>query len=123
MYKVLKCAGQCDKVKVFILFCVFTCIYLEANEVEIVSGYGVYISSKQLDMIKSNSNSATKLLRNLLTAFFTPQTLATSSALGSRKNQALDKNILDALFRKYVVKFKSIYVYMYFIIRICPASV
>ena len=36
-----------------------------------------------LPRCRSNSNSATKLLRNLLTAFFTPQTLATSSALGS----------------------------------------
>ena len=78
-------------------------IYLQANKVELVPGYGVYITSKQLDLIKSNSNSATKLLRNLLMVFFTPQTLASSSALGSRKNQPLDKCILDACFRKCVV--------------------
>ena len=81
-------------------------IYLQANEVEIVAGY---VSCKQLDMIKSNSNSATKLLRNLLTAFFTLQTLATLSALGSRKNQPLDKNILNALFCKHVVCLHVLY--------------
>jgi hypothetical protein len=63
---------------------------------------GVYIASKQLDIIKSNSNSATKLLRNLLVAFFTPQTLASSSVLGSRKTQPLDKCILNACFRKCI---------------------
>ena len=54
------------------LMCIVKCIamiYLQANKVELVPGYGVYITSKQLDLIKSNSNSATKLLRNLLMGF------------------------------------------------------
>ena len=78
----------------------FPQFYLQANQVELVPGYGIYIAAKQLDEVKSSGHSPTKLIRNLLTAFFEPQVLAASSALGSRKNPALNKDILDACFRK-----------------------
>ena len=65
-----------------------------------MDGYGVLIGRKQLDEAVANSQTATKLMRNLLSVFFKPDVLAASSALGSRKKPALDRDILDACFRK-----------------------
>lgn len=66
-----------------------------------VPGYGVFITQKQLDEAIANSTTATKLIRNLISVYFEPRVLAASSALGSRLNPALKKEILDACFRKY----------------------
>ena len=81
-----------------LLFCVYVCIYLQANEVEIVPGYGY---STRYDQIEQQQ--CYQIVEKSADCIFTPQTLATSSALGSHKNIALDKNILDALFRKYML--------------------
>lgn len=69
--------------------------------IELVPGYGVFLTRKQLDMTVANSSSATKLIRNLMMVFFEPQVLAASSALGTRKNKALDKDKVDACIRKW----------------------
>ena len=51
--------------------------------VELVEGYGVVILKKQLDAaIMESKNSPTKLIRYLLSSFFTPEVLPMSSVLG-----------------------------------------
>ena len=70
------------------------------KKVELVSGYGVFIAQKQLDQAVFGSKTATKLVRNLLEVYFSRETLAVSSAFGNRKNKALDRDIMDAVFRK-----------------------
>ena len=67
-------------------------------------GYGVWITKCQLDeAISSSRSSPTKLIRNLLSVFFSNATLASSSALGTGKNPALDQNILSAIIGKSIV--------------------
>ena len=66
-------------------------------------GYGVWITKCQLDeAISSSRSSPTKLIRNLLSVFFSNATLASSSALGTGKNPALDQNILSAIIGKSI---------------------
>ena len=66
-------------------------------------GYGVWITKRQLDeAISSSQSSATKLTRNLLSVFFSNATLASSSAYGTGKHAALDKNILSAIIGKSI---------------------
>ena len=70
--------------------------------VELVPGYGVQLSQRQLDVaIDNSSGSATKLIRNLMSVFFSRETLASSSALGGRQNLALDQDIVGACIRKH----------------------
>ena len=65
--------------------------------VELVPGYGVVLSQRQIDeAIDNSNNSPTRLIRHLMSAFFTKEVLSTSSALGGRKNNALDKDIVAA---------------------------
>ena len=57
----------------------------------------MYITAAQLDeSLDISGNSPTKLIRNLLMVYFSPQVLANSSAFGNRKFPALDKGILAA---------------------------
>ena len=53
------------------------------------------------EAVDMSGSSPTKLIRNILMVFFSPQTLANSSAFGTRKFQALDKPILRACLSKY----------------------
>ena len=65
-----------------------------AETIELVPGYGVMLSQRQLDEAVDNSNnSGTRLIRHLMSAFFPKEVLAKSSALGGRINTALDKDI------------------------------
>ena len=69
--------------------------------IEPVPGYGVMLSQRQLDEAVDNSNnSGTRLVRNLMSAFFPKEVLAKSSALGGRINTALDKDIVAACLSK-----------------------
>ena len=84
-----------------------TSIYLyfflqtEPKSVELVEGYGVRLTQRQLDCaIDCAGNSPTKLMWHLLGIFFPPDVFAQSSALGKRGNVALDQDILDACIRK-----------------------
>lgn len=64
-------------------------------------GYGAKLTQRQLDeAIDSSGNIATRLMRNLLSIFFSKDVLARSSAYGGRLNVALDKNILGACLSK-----------------------
>jgi hypothetical protein len=70
---------------------------VQPKSIELVPGYGVFLTQKQLDMaIDGAKNSPTRLIRNLMSVFFSPQTLATSSACGTRKHKALDSDIVQA---------------------------
>ena len=72
--------------------------------VELVPGYGVVLSQRQVDEALDNSNnSPTRLIRHLVSAFFTKEVLATSSALGGRRNSALDKDIVAACLRELII--------------------
>ena len=68
--------------------------------VELVAGYGVVLTQRQLDECRDGCDSPTKLIRRLLSAFFTKEVLAKSSAYGGRKNGALDRDILSACLSK-----------------------
>jgi len=69
--------------------------------VELVQGYGVYLTQKQIDAaLDGSKNNPTKLIRNLIGAFFKPEVLAASSACGTRKHKALDADVLQACIRK-----------------------
>jgi len=71
------------------------------EKVELVPGYNVYISPRQLDEVVSASGGRpTRLMRALLTAFFNNKTLASSCALGSRERPAINPNIRDACISK-----------------------
>ena len=70
-------------------------------QVELVEGYGVYLTKRQLDeAVDQSCNSASRLVRNLLMVFFTPSVLATSSCRGTRRFPALNKDITGACFRE-----------------------
>lgn len=72
--------------------------------VELVPGYGVRLSQRQLDeAIDNNSGSGTKLIRNLMSIFLSRETLASSSALGGRRNPALNQDIVGACLSKYIL--------------------
>ena len=76
------------------------CINSQPARVELVPGYGVYLTQRQLDEAL-DCNSATKLIRNLTRVFFTREVLASSSVLGKCNNPALDKDIVSACIRKF----------------------
>ena len=75
----------------------------------------MYLTRRQLDeAVDQSCGSPTKLIRNLLMAFFSPSTLAASSCYGTRRYPALNKDIIGACFRKYMFTFMS---YMLFLIN------
>ena len=62
-----------------------------------MEGYGVYLTHRQLDeAIDQSYGCPTKLIRNLLTAFFSPSTLAVSNCYGIWRYPALNKDIIGA---------------------------
>lgn len=83
---------------------------MQRQVVELVPGYGVQLSQRQLDEALDGSNqSPTRLIRNLLSVFFSKDILASSSAYGGRKNAALDRDILGACLSKYICVHARIY--------------
>ena len=82
---------------------IILCSHVQEKKIELVEGYGVYLTQRQLDGAVSGAKSNTHLMRNLLGIFFIPEVLATSSALGTRRHQALDKKTLDACVCKLIL--------------------
>ena len=84
-----------------------TIVYLSVIQpimIELVPGYGIVLTQRQLDeAISSSGPSPTKLIRNLISVFFTPTVLATSSCCGSRMNQALDEDVVAACISKFTI--------------------
>ena len=68
--------------------------------VELVSGYGVYITQKQLGEVIDESIGSP--MQNLMNRYFTPLILSKSSCLGKKEycNPALDKGIISACLSK-----------------------
>lgn len=61
----------------------------------------MYITQRQLDEAEAQScGVATRLLRNLLMVFFTPNVMGASSCLGTRNFVALNQDIIGACFSK-----------------------
>ncbi|XP_019860258.1 PREDICTED: uncharacterized protein LOC100637058 isoform X2 [Amphimedon queenslandica] len=78
----------------------------EPQLIELVPGYGVMLTQRQLDDVEGESNqSPTRLIRNLMSAFFTREVLAKSSCYGSRLNDPLDKDILGACIKYVQLKY------------------
>ena len=64
---------------------------------ELVPGYGVLLSQRQLGEVEGASNgSPTRLVRNLISAFFSREELANHSCYGTRMNPDLDRDIVSA---------------------------
>jgi len=58
------------------------------------------LTQRQLDAaIDASKDSPSRLIRNLMSIFFKPDVLAVSSARGTRKHGALDRDIVDACIR------------------------
>ena len=82
------------------LYVIFT-MQVQPKPIELVPGYGVFLTQRQLDAaLDSSKNSPTRLIRSLLSTFFAPDVLAVSSACGTRKHKALDGDIVQACIRK-----------------------
>ena len=70
-------------------------------KIELVDGYGVYITRRALDdAVDSCRSSATRLIRNLISIFFSNHVLSKSNACGKGRNNytALDQDILAACY-------------------------
>ena len=86
------------------IMCILHSIQVDPKPIELVPGYGVYLTQKQLDAAVGNSNnSPTRLIRSLMSTFFTPDVLASSSACGTRRHKALDSDIVQACIRKFSI--------------------
>ena len=81
----------------------FSHLQVKPKLVELGEGYGVMITVKQLDAaVTEGSNSATKLMRCLVSCFFPADVLGKSSAMGFRGKPPLDQDILGACICKSV---------------------
>ena len=78
-------------------------LQLEPTSLELVEGHGILILKKQLDAaLAAAGQSPTKLIRNLMSTYFTPEVLGLSTALGSREKPGLDEDIVSACISKSV---------------------
>jgi len=71
--------------------------------IELVPGHGICLTKRQLDAAHMNAPTPSRLIRNLMGVFFTPETLAISSACGNRVNPALDKDIVETCICKQLI--------------------
>ena len=63
--------------------------------IELVDGYGINITSRQLDKVEScTDGSPTKMVQKLMSVFFNEEVLAQSNCYGSRENKQLDEDIV-----------------------------
>ena len=70
---------------------------IEVKKIELVPGHGVVLTQRQLDAANASSKgNPTRQIRSLVSVFFTPEVLAISSAMGTRRHQALDSEIVEA---------------------------
>ena len=71
--------------------------HLQTNPslIEVVKGYGVKCTQRQLDEVEANSiGSPTKMIRLFMDTFFTEEELGQSSCYGNRNNERLDGDII-----------------------------
>ena len=76
--------------------------HLQTNPllIEVVKGYGVKCTQRQLDEVEANSGSPTKMIRLFMDTFFTEEELGRSSCYGNRNNERLDGDIIAACISK-----------------------
>lgn len=80
---------------------------MQPKAIKLVPGDGVF---RQLDAAIDGANdNPTRLMRNLIGTFFTPEVLAMSSSLGTEVHVGLDQDIVDACVRKYTCACKIYY--------------
>lgn len=85
-------------------WCVYRYVKLsqiQPKSIELMEGYRVMLTKRQLDCaVDCAGSSPTKLMRNLLSVFFSADILAESSVLGKKGRAPLDRDTLDACIRK-----------------------
>ena len=74
-------------------------LFITQRDVELVEGYGVYLSKQQLD--EAVYAVRNKLIWNLIGVFFTRNVLASSSVYGKEKNPCFDKDIVSTCLSNY----------------------
>ena len=82
---------------------------MDPKVIEIVAGYGITCTQRQIDEVEASSNnSPTKMVRLLLNVFFTEEELATSSCYGSgaTKKHRLDEDIVAACISKKIYTYE-----------------
>ncbi len=73
----------------------------QVRRIEIIKGYGVYLTQRQLDeALDQSCSSPTRLVRNLMSCFFLPTLMAKSSYFGTRRFPKLNEDIVGACFSK-----------------------
>ena len=98
---------------------------MPSRNVQLVDGGGVFCTKLQLDEAIASASTPTKLARNLLNIFYSPEELAMSTACGKRcKFKAIDKNILSAIVCKFCVAilYLIMYVFPFYACSVCPKS-
>ena len=85
----------------------------------------MYLSKRQLEeAIDQSNNSPTKLIRNLLTVFFTPSVLASSSCGGTRKFPCLNRDVIAACIRKFTNCMHFFHLYSpYYLQALCSHNI
>ena len=69
--------------------------------IELVKGYGVKCTQRQLDEVEANSSrSVAKMIRNFMDTFFAEEKLRRSSCYGNRSNGSLDRGVTTACISK-----------------------
>ncbi|XP_065893631.1 uncharacterized protein [Dysidea avara] len=86
-----------------------TTVKFEPKVVELVPGYGITCTQRQIDEVNSNgSSSPMKMLRLLMAVFFSEEAMANSSCYGSgNTDQKLDDDIIAACIKYVQDKFKD----------------
>ena len=80
----------------------FYLLVFTVMQIELVDGYGIFLSKRQLDeALASHGNSPCRLIRNLMSIFFDNDTLAGSSCYGTRKHKELDRDVTAASISRF----------------------
>ena len=78
---------------------------MEPKVIELVPGYGVTCTQRQIDEVQANGKkSPTKMIRLLLNVFFTEEDLASLSCYGNgtKSSKRLDGDIIAACISKKI---------------------
>ena len=83
----------------------------------------MYLSKRQLEeAIDQSNNSPTKLIRNLLTVFFTPSVLASSSCGGTRKFPCLNRDVIALVYVSLLIVCTSFIYIVLITYRLCAVT-
>ena len=107
------------------IICHTNFVQVQPKAVEMVPGYGVFLTQRQLDAaLDGAKDSPTRLMRNLIGTFFTPEVLGVSSVYGTGRHVALDRDVVDTCIRKYThIFFYYCYYNFNYIHRFCARKI